>query len=83
MDLTHKTCTLLLCWWSEVRSFGTLIVRSKRTLRMSATGRSFTQIFFQLQYIIIEAILTRKLMKKFTVTNEKILHVCKTFNHKK
>ena len=38
---------------------------------MSATGRSYTQIFFKVQYII-QAILSRKSMKKFTVTDEKI-----------
>ena len=40
-------------------------------LRMSAKGRSYTQNFLKVQYIIIQAILDRKLMKKFTVTDEK------------
>ena len=38
---------------------------------MSATGRSYTQNFFKVQYIIIQAILSRKWMKKFAVTDEK------------
>ena len=38
---------------------------------MSATGRSYLQNFSKFQYIIIRAILSRKLMKKFTVTDEK------------
>ena len=52
-------------------------------LRMSATGRSYTQIFFKFQHIIIQAILSRKSMKKFTVTNEKIFRVYKAFDGKK
>ena len=40
-------------------------------LRMSATGRSYTQNFFKVQYIIIQAILSRKSMKKLAVTDEK------------
>ena len=38
---------------------------------MSATGRSYTQNFFQVQHIIIQAILGQKSMKKFAVTNKK------------
>ena len=33
-------------------------------LRMSVTGRSYTQNVLKVQYIIIQAILSRKLMKK-------------------
>ena len=40
-------------------------------LRMSATGRSYTPNFFTVQYIIIQAILGRKSMKTFNVTDEK------------
>ena len=46
---------------------------------MSETGRSYIQTFLKVQYIIIQSILGRKLMKKFTVTDEKIFHV---FYHK-
>ena len=42
-----------------------------RRLRMSATGRSYTQNFFEVQYIIIQAILSRKSTKTFAVTDEK------------
>ena len=52
-------------------------------LRMSATERSYTQNFFKLQYIIIQAILSRKSMKKSTVTDEKIFRVYKAFDRKK
>ena len=38
--------------------------------------------FFKVQYIIIQAILSRKSMTKFTVTNEKIFRVCKAFDRK-
>ena len=38
---------------------------------MSMTGRPYTQTFFKVQYIIIQAILGRKSMKKITVTDEK------------
>ena len=41
------------------------------SLSMSATGRSYAQNFFKVQYIIIQAILSRKSMKKFAVTDEK------------
>ena len=34
-------------------------------LRMSATGRSYTQNFLKVHYIIIQAILGQKFMKKF------------------
>ena len=53
------------------------IISVRSTLRMSATGRSYTQNFFKVQYIIIQAILGRKSMKKFIVTNEKIFCVYK------
>ena len=39
--------------------------------------------FFKIQYILIQAILGRKSMKKFAVTDEKIFHVCKAFDRKK
>ena len=38
---------------------------------MSTTGRSYTQIFLKVQRTIIQAILSRKLMEKITVTDEK------------
>ena len=50
---------------------------------MSATGRSYTQKFFKVQYIIIQAILSRKSMKKFAITDEKIFPVYKAFDCKK
>ena len=34
-------------------------------------------------YIIIQAKLSRKSLKKFTVTDEKIFLVCKAFDHKR
>ena len=50
---------------------------------MSATGRSFTQNLLKVQYIIIiQAILSRKSMKKIAVTDEKIFHVFYAFDHK-
>ena len=48
-------------------------------LRMSSTGR---QNFWNVQHIIIHATFGQKLMKKFTVTNEKIFRVHKAFDHK-
>ena len=51
-------------------------------LRMSATGKSYTQNLLKVQYIIIQAILGGKLMTKFTVTDEKVFHVCKAFDRK-
>ena len=39
--------------------------------------------FFKVQCAIIQAILSRKLMKKNTVTDEKIFHVYKAFDRKK
>ena len=48
---------------------------------MSATGRSYTQIFFNVQCIIIQAILSIK--KKITVTDESIFRVYKAFDRKK
>ena len=50
---------------------------------MSATGRSYTQNFWKAQYVIIQAILGRKFMKKFTVIDEKIFRVYKAFDRKK
>ena len=44
---------------------------------MSATRRSYTQNFFKVQYIIIQAIRGRKSMKKIIVTDEKIFRVYK------
>ena len=50
---------------------------------MFTTGRTYTQNFLKVQYIIIiQSILDRKLMKKFTVTNETIFRVYKAFNRK-
>ena len=49
---------------------------------MSATGRFYTQNFLKVQHIIIQAILGRKLLKKFTVTDEKIFRVYKAFDRK-
>ena len=39
--------------------------------------------FFKVQYIIIQAVLGRKFMKTFTITDEKIFCVCKAFDHKR
>ena len=50
---------------------------------MSAAERSYTQNFFKVQYIIIQAVLSRKFMKKFAVTDEKIFRVFKAFDRKK
>ena len=44
-------------------------------LRVSATERSYTQNIFKVQHISFQAILSRKSMKKFAVTDEKIFHV--------
>ena len=49
---------------------------------MSSTGRSYTQNLFKVQYIIFQAIVSQKSMKKFAVTNENIIHVYKAFDHK-
>ena len=49
---------------------------------MSATGRSYTHNLFKVQFLIIQAILSRKSMKRFAVTDEKIFHVCKAFDLK-
>ena len=52
-------------------------------LRMSATGRSYSQNLLKVQYIIIhQAILGGKLMTKFVVADEKVFHVCKAFDRK-
>ena len=40
----------------------------KVVLRVSATGRSYIQHFFKVQYIIIQAILSRKSMKKYSLS---------------
>ena len=50
---------------------------------MSTTGKSYPQIFFKVQYIIIQAILSPKSMKKIAVTDEKTSHVEKAFDPKK
>ena len=52
-------------------------------LRISATERSYIRNFFKVQYIIIQAILSRKSMKKIAVTDEKIFRVYKAFDRKK
>ena len=49
---------------------------------MPETERSYTQNFFKLQYTIIQAMLSRKLMKKFAVTDEKIFRVYKAFDRR-
>ena len=50
-------------------------------LEDSATGRSYTQNFWKVRYInIIQAIVGRKLMKDFTVTDHRVY---KAFDHKK
>ena len=41
-----------------------------------------TENSFKVQHIIIQAILSRKSMKKIAVTDEKIFHVCKAFDRK-
>ena len=53
------------------------------TSRMSATGTSCSQILLKVWYNISQAILGRKLMKKFTITDEKIFRVYEDFDHKK
>ena len=40
-------------------------------LRMFMTGRSYTQNFFKVQYVIIQGILGRQSIKKFTVPMKK------------
>ena len=57
--------------------------RFLKYLRMFATERPYTQNFFKIQYIIIQAILGRKSMKKFAVTNKNIFRVYKAFDRKK
>ena len=59
------------------------IPKGENFLRMSATGRYYTQNFSTVQYIIIQAMLSRKSMKKFAVTDEKIFHVYKAFDREK
>ena len=54
----------------------------KTILRMSATERFYTHTFFKVHHAIIQAILSRKSMKKITVTDEKIFCVCKAFDRK-
>ena len=39
--------------------------------------------FLEVQFFIIQAILGRKLMKKFTVSDEKIFRVYKAYDRKK
>ena len=39
--------------------------------------------FFKIQYIIIQAILSRKSMKKIIITNEKIFDVYKAFDRER
>ena len=55
----------------------------RTVLRISATGRSYTQNFLKVQYVIIQAIFSRKSMKTFAVTDEKISYVYKAFDSKK
>ena len=43
---------------------------------------SYTQNSFKVQYIITQAILSRKLMEKIAVTDEKIFHVYNAFDPK-
>ena len=50
---------------------------------MPATERSYTKNFFKVQYIIIQAILSRKSMKQLAVIDENIFHVYKAFDRKK
>ena len=47
------------------------------------TGRSYPQNFLKVEYIIIQAILSRKSMKKITVTDEEIFLVYKAFDRKR
>ena len=55
-------------WTNKKRVMGQ---RSRRIfLRMSETGRSYTQNFSKVQYIIIQTILGRKSMKKIIVPME-------------
>ena len=53
-----------------------------RRLRTFATGRSYTHNFLKVQYIIIQAILSRKLIKTFAITDERMFHVFKAFDCK-
>ena len=50
---------------------------------MSATGRSYMQNFFKVQYIIIQSILSRKSMKEIIVTDEKIFRVFYAFDRER
>ena len=51
---------------------------------MSATGGSYTQIFLKFIVLLFYSTYTcRKLMKKITVTDEKIFRVYKAFDRKK
>ena len=73
----------VLCAPESGNFFETPCVVEIMYLRMSATGKSYTQNFFKVQYIIIEAILSRKSMKKITVTDEKIFGVYKAFERER
>ena len=65
--------------------FSTFITGYRNSLNVSVEDvrdRKITYTgFCESQYIITQAILGRKLMKKFTVTDEKIFRVCKAFDH--
>ena len=65
-----------------LKQMAVLPIICKTQLRMSATGRSYTHNFLKVQCIIIQAVLGLKLMKKFTVTDEKIFPVYKAFDRK-
>ena len=60
-----------------------LILTSSSELKDVHDRKIHTQNFFKVQYIIIQAILSRKSMKEVAVTDEKIFHVCKAFDRKK
>ena len=45
--------------------------RLQLSLRMSSTGRSHTQNFLKVQYIIIQAVLSRRLVKKLQLPMKK------------
>ena len=71
-------------FWKDLSFFNVLKFRGSyenkqyeqnNLLKMSATSRSYTQNFLKVQCIIIQAILSRKSMKKFIVTDEKIFRV--------
>ena len=72
----------MFCWKGSWKIYFIYFAAVYLILRMTATGRSYTQNFFKVQYIIIQAVLRRKFMEKFAVTDEKIFRVCEAFDRK-